>query len=143
VTPGERRRIDYTTTDGKPATGWLILPPGYRAGTRYPMVLWVYAGTVMGPKPPSATGLNRTSTFNLQVAAAHGYVVLLPSMPLAPMPQEGPDWTPSDPFLDIPKGVLPAIDKVVELSDRYRSLGPLYVASPKLRSMAAAKSRFF
>ena len=35
------------------------------------------------------------------------------------------------------------IGKVVELSDGYSSLGPLYVASPKLRSMAAAKSRFF
>ena len=35
------------------------------------------------------------------------------------------------------------IDKVVELSDRYSALGPLYVASPKLRSLAVSRGKFF
>jgi 3-hydroxyacyl-CoA dehydrogenase / enoyl-CoA hydratase / 3-hydroxybutyryl-CoA epimerase / enoyl-CoA isomerase len=35
------------------------------------------------------------------------------------------------------------LDKVVELSDRYAHLGPLYVASDELRRKAASSSRFF
>src|SRR5205807_903860 len=44
-----------------------------------------------------------------QLLAARGYVVLVPSMP---WPLRG---TISDPFLEVTKGVLPAIDKVIEI----------------------------
>lgn len=114
IVPGEVRRIDYRTTDGRDVKGWLLLPPGYQPGRQYPMVVWVYAGAMMGDRPPRLTGLNQPDTFNMQVAAAHGYVVLFPSMPLEPSPEDA-EWAPSDPFLDLPKGVLPAVDKVIEL----------------------------
>src|SRR5262249_56619992 len=58
--------------------------------------------------------LNNFSSFNMQVAAAHGYVVMFPSMPLKPDPEQD-GWAASDPYMDLPKGVLPAIDKVIDM----------------------------
>lgn len=50
---------------------------------------------------------------NMQLLAARGYAVLMPSMPLRPSPGDG--GPASDPYMELTKGVLPAIDKVIEL----------------------------
>ncbi len=114
IVPGDVRRIDYRTTDGKEVGGWLLLPPGHEQGRRCPLLVWVYAGSMMGRRPPGLASLNLPEPFNMQVAAARGYAVLFPSMPLAP-PPEFAGGAPSDPFLDLPKGVLPAVDKAIDL----------------------------
>jgi dipeptidyl aminopeptidase/acylaminoacyl peptidase len=72
-------------------------------------VTWVYGGLmVRDANTPLASKLS-TRPLNLELLAAHGYVVLLPSIPLAPF------GTKSDPWLEIPKGVLPCVDKLIEL----------------------------
>ena len=87
-TEGELRKITYRGLDGKDVKGWLILPVGYQEGRRYPLVTWVYAGTVFGDRPPAETSINNIpsgdDTLAKQLLAAHGYAVLLPSMPLPP-----------------------------------------------------------
>lgn len=103
------KRIEYVGLDGQKLTGWLLLPTEYQQGRRYPTVVWVYAGdNYSDNSPPFWVSLNSSSTFNLQLLAAHGYAVLMPSMPLKP------EGIASDPYQDLPNGVLPAIDKAIE-----------------------------
>ncbi|MEP7383593.1 MAG: prolyl oligopeptidase family serine peptidase [Gemmatimonadota bacterium] len=107
IAPAEAKSIEYTSLDGKKLRAWLVLPYGYQAGKRYPLLTWVYAGSVAGARPPLS--INSTSSLNLESPAGHGYAVLIPSMPL------NPEGAVDDPMLRLPNGVLPAVDKVVEL----------------------------
>lgn len=109
VDQGEIRRIAYQSLDGKDLIAQLILPINYQSGKRYPLITWVYAGITYGDEPPANTKLSNASSLNLQLLAARGFAVLLPSMPLG---QEG---EASDPYFELTKGVLPAIDKAIEL----------------------------
>jgi dipeptidyl aminopeptidase/acylaminoacyl peptidase len=115
VAEGQRRILNYQTLDGKEAKGWLVLPLNYQSGKRYPLVTWVYAGTVYGDKEPSFSLLNYSDAlWTMQLFAARGYAVLLPSMPLKPEP-DGKENKGSDPYMELTKGVLPAVDKAIEL----------------------------
>ena len=38
----DKRLVTYTREDGVPLSGTLYLPPGYRSGTRLPVVMWAY-----------------------------------------------------------------------------------------------------
>ncbi|MPY86959.1 MAG: prolyl oligopeptidase family serine peptidase [Luteitalea sp.] len=109
VAEGEVRQIAYRSLDGQDLKAWILLPPGYTDTERYPLVTWVYAGSMAGDKPSSLARINNGLGLNLQLLAAHGYAVLLPSMPLEP------EGSPSDPYMELTKGVLPAVDKAIEL----------------------------
>lgn len=106
---GEIRVIDYRSSDGEPLRAQVILPPGYREGQRYPLITWVYPRTSI--RGPTGYFLDRHmgGFYNLYLYAARGYVVLIPSMPLR---REG---MRNDTYLDIPSGVLPAVERLVEL----------------------------
>jgi dipeptidyl aminopeptidase/acylaminoacyl peptidase len=109
VGEGELARIDYRGIDGQDLVGWAILPFRYKKGERYPMVVWVHGGLTFGVEPPNYLNvLNSDHPLNLQLLAAHGYVVLMPSMPQKSVSE-------TEPYLDLMKGVLPAVDKVIEL----------------------------
>jgi dipeptidyl aminopeptidase/acylaminoacyl peptidase len=108
VAEGDFRPIDYTSLNGAPLKGWLMLPYGYEPGKRYPLLVWVYEGTLYGKTPPGDEGIDSYDALNLQIPAAKGYAVLFPSMPHA---SEG---VPEDPLLRLPEGVLPAVDRAVE-----------------------------
>jgi dipeptidyl aminopeptidase/acylaminoacyl peptidase len=109
IAEGKTRKIEYRGLDGQDLKAWVILPIGYQEGEKYPLVTWVYAGSVAGDKPTLLANLNEAISLNLQLLAAHGYAVLLPSMPLS---EEG---VTSDPYMELSKGVLPAVDKAIEL----------------------------
>jgi dipeptidyl aminopeptidase/acylaminoacyl peptidase len=109
IAPGECRRIEYRSLDGEALGAWLILPPDYQEGRRYPVITWVYPGSIAGPTPRYLNDISLSNALNLQIPAAQGYVILCPSMPLAPEGQ------PDDPMLRLPNGVLPAVERVVEL----------------------------
>ncbi len=116
IAEGESRLIKYRSLDGQELKAWLTLPPDYQSGKRYPLVTWVYAGSMAGDAPSAYTQLGSPYGWwvNLQLLAARGYAVLIPSMPLKPQP-DGKDNPGSDPLLELTKGVLPAVDKVIEL----------------------------
>ena len=109
VAEGEFKSFEYTSLNGEKLKGWMILPFGYDPSKTYPVIAWVYAGSVYHERPPTYFGVNSSLSLNLQIPAAQGYVVLLPSMPLV---EEG---LTEDPMLRLPEGVLPAIDKLVEM----------------------------
>lgn len=124
ISQGEFRRIDYRGLDGQDLKGWVILPVNYEAGKRYPLVTWVYAGMTVGERPSHMAQLNMPHSLNQQLLAARGYAVLIPSMPLKP------EGETTDPYLELTKGVLPAVDKVIELgiadSKRLAVMGQSY-----------------
>jgi dipeptidyl aminopeptidase/acylaminoacyl peptidase len=108
IAEGRYRKIEYRSLDGEQLTGWIILPPDYREGARYPLVTWVYAGAVYRDQEPHY-GIASNNSLNVQLFAGQGYAVLLPSMPL------GAEGTIDDPMLRLSSGVLPAVDKAIEL----------------------------
>jgi dipeptidyl aminopeptidase/acylaminoacyl peptidase len=109
IDEGELRNVEYRTADGQDLTAWLILPFGFREKIRYPVVVWVYPETIYGPSCSTTCKINSDATLNLQLLAARGYVVLLPSMPLKPRGEA------SDPYFELTNGVIPAVDKLVEI----------------------------
>jgi dipeptidyl aminopeptidase/acylaminoacyl peptidase len=118
---GDVRVIDYRSTDGAPLKAQVILPPGYREGRPYPLITWVYPRNhISGPEGYYVLK-HMPGFYNLYLYAARGYVVLIPSMPLR---REG---TRNETYADIPGGVLPAVERLVELGiadpDRVGVLG--------------------
>jgi dipeptidyl aminopeptidase/acylaminoacyl peptidase len=85
-------------------------------GRKYPLLTWVYSGEVFTPQW-SAEKFSRGdqtiadfSQENMQLAAAHGYAVLFPSMPARESEDGG-----RDEMLSLLNGVMPAVDKAIEL----------------------------
>jgi dipeptidyl aminopeptidase/acylaminoacyl peptidase len=109
IATGSQRIISYRGADGDSLKGLVLLPPDYQASRLYPTIVWVYGGTLVRDSG-GVFNKNLTHPFNMQPLAARGYVVLIPSIPLQP------EGRKSDPYLDIPKGVLPAVDRLVQLS---------------------------
>lgn len=105
---GERRIIDYSSTVGTPLKAAVILPPDYRPGRRYPVLTWVYGGYQVSGLDDFWLNRYAPGIYNLQLYAAHGYVVLVPSIPTA---RDGKE----DVYASFPSGVMPAIDKLVAL----------------------------
>lgn len=99
--------ISYVTTDGKPLTAWLLLPPDYEPGIKLPVITIVYPGTVYGATEPSSLSAYRTDFEHPQLFASLGYGVLLPSMPPPKDPMD------SHALGSLASGVLPALDAVV------------------------------
>jgi len=121
VLEGALEPIDYTSLNGEKLKGWVLLPIGYEKGKKYPTVVWVYPGSVFrGQKPYMAEAAHGLS-LNMQIPASRGFAVLFPSMPLK---EEG---EADDPMLRLPEGVLPALDRAVELGfsdpDRFFVMG--------------------
>lgn len=116
IVRSKRQWIAYAGLGGDSLQGVVLLPNGYLPGRRYPTVTWVYAGEVYDSLlvvSPEAPLLNVTSgnPFTLELLAARGFAVLLPSMPLAPSGR----GIASNPYLDMTAGVLPALDRIVQL----------------------------
>ena len=109
IAEGRRMLISYRSADGEALEGLVILPPAYEPGRRYPVATWVYGGLrIRGSDTPLASKKS-TRPLNLELLAGHGYVVLIPSIPLAPFGQK------SEPRAAIPKAVLPCVDRLIEL----------------------------
>ena len=68
LTMNEPEEIWYTSFDGKKIQGWILTPPSFEAGTKYPLILQIHGG------PHAAYG--NTFTHEFQWMAAKGYVVL-------------------------------------------------------------------
>ncbi len=104
------RHFSYKGLDGQELNAWILLPPDYQEGIRYPTVVHVYAGVILGDRePPRAFALNRDLFANYHALTGQGYAVLYPSIPLESTGQ------PSDPYAELSKGVLPAVNKAIDL----------------------------
>jgi dipeptidyl aminopeptidase/acylaminoacyl peptidase len=115
VQRGERRWISYVSTAGGTLKALLLLPSTPQPRNGYPLVAWVYGGFTWGDTlylgPGAYLKVTGGNTYSLQLLAARGYAVLLPSLPLGPM-GEG---ARGEPFSAMLQGLLPAVDKTIEL----------------------------
>lgn len=106
IRAGTWRRLDYQMSEGSSQIAWALLPPNFNPGQRYPTIVFVYPGRVQSATPP-ASAINSDRFLNPQIAAAQGYVVLFPSIPLG---QEG---RADDPLLKLTSGVIPGVDAAI------------------------------
>jgi dipeptidyl aminopeptidase/acylaminoacyl peptidase len=68
LTMNEPEEFWYSSFDGRRIQGWILKPPSFSAGTKYPLVLQIHGG------PHTAYG--NTFTHEFQWMAAKGYVVV-------------------------------------------------------------------
>jgi dipeptidyl aminopeptidase/acylaminoacyl peptidase/roadblock/LC7 domain-containing protein len=101
---GQSRLIDFRSADNRDLRAALLLPPDYSEGTRYPVVVWVYASE-FGSRYVHSFGLTDEPAFNMQMLATRGYAVLIPDMPVST----------GTPLADMMKTVMPAIDRLIDL----------------------------
>ncbi len=116
---GSARVINWLSDDGDVLHGALLLPIGYQDGKRYPLIVYVYGGSLLSNKL-DLFGLAGRGPFNMQLLATRGYAVLLPDAP----------QRLGTPMLDLAKTVLPGVNKVVEMGiadpDRLGVMGHSY-----------------
>ena len=119
-----RQYVTYKRADGVTLSGTLYLPPGYKQGTKVPLVMWAYprefgdadsASQVTG-SPNSFTLLRGTSHMFLLLS---GYAIFdNPTMPII-----GPGETANDTYVEqLVASAQAAVDKVVQMgvTDRDR-----------------------
>ena len=70
---GDETEVTWTSTDGRQVGGVLVKPVGYRAGTRYPLIVSLHGG------PAAADVLSFNGGYGAQVYAGAGYAVLMPN----------------------------------------------------------------
>ena len=105
-------KVSYRSLNGRDLKAWLMLPANYQPGKRLPTLLFVYAGSMVSPEALRPSTIHRpgsSSFLNMQLAVANGFAVLIPSMPLDEASEA------DDPLLRLTDGVIPAIDKAVDL----------------------------
>ena len=95
--------LEYRSLDGERRQAALLLPAGYKEGSRVPVIVIVYGGSFQ------SNDLHRFGvTHDLlhgQLLASHGYAVLCPDVPLKE----------NDPLKQLPGLVLPAITRLIDL----------------------------
>jgi dipeptidyl aminopeptidase/acylaminoacyl peptidase len=103
---GTTRLIEWRSTDdGRRLEGAVLLPPGYRPGVRYPMIVNVYGG-LMRSGSLNRFGLIGPGVDNMQALATRGFVVLAPDAPY----RRGATL-----MRDLASSILPGVTKAVEL----------------------------
>jgi len=70
---GDEEEITWKSTDGTMVGGVLVKPVGYKAGTRYPLIVAIHGG------PAAADLLGFNGGYGSQVYAGAGYMVLMPN----------------------------------------------------------------
>jgi dipeptidyl aminopeptidase/acylaminoacyl peptidase len=83
----------------------LLLPSDYQEGKRYPLVVWVYGGSLLSDNFDHFGFAGGPVPVNAQLLATRGYAVLVPDSPQ----REGTAMA------DLAKTVLPGINKVIEM----------------------------
>lgn len=98
---GEARFVESRTAEGQRLRGILMLPADYEAEKRYPLVTLIYPGDNLS----SFVYYFGFGDTIVHLLATRGYAVLCADVPLES----------NEPLKEIPKLVLPTIDKVIEM----------------------------
>jgi len=139
--------ITYQRKDGVKLSGTLYLPPGYKPGTRLPVIMWAYPREFGDPDSASQiTGSPNRFTivtgYSQLFLLLSGYAILdNPTMPIV-----GPGETANDHYVEqLVASAEAAIDKVVEMGvgdrDRFGVGGHSYGAF--MTANLLAHSRLF
>lgn len=109
--------VTYQRKDGVKLSATLYLPPGYKPGTRLPVIMWAYPREFGDPDSASqitgsANRFTLVSGYSHQFLLLSGYAIFdNPAMPIV-----GPGETANDHYVDqLVASAEAAIDKVVEM----------------------------
>jgi dipeptidyl aminopeptidase/acylaminoacyl peptidase len=119
-----RQYVTYKRNDGVTLSGTLYLPPGYKQGTKVPLVMWAYPRE-FGDADSASQVTGSPNSFTLLRGASHMFLLLSgyaifdnPTMPII-----GPGETANDTYVEqLVASAQAAIDKVVAMgvTDRDR-----------------------
>lgn len=84
IAPVKTERRWITTSDNKKMMEWVVYPPGFDPGKKYPTLLYCQGG------PQSATTQFFSYRWNFQLMASQGYIIVVPSR--RGMPGFGTAW---------------------------------------------------
>jgi dipeptidyl aminopeptidase/acylaminoacyl peptidase len=96
--------VHHLGLQGRSLVSWLYLPPG-RAGERLPVIVRPYLGDTY-PTAPGDYPLQAGFYQNLRMLTAHGYAVLLPSLPNPPEGMTDPGARLAERILDVLQAAL-------------------------------------
>lgn len=71
IEPGAVDYVQFKSKDGTRVGAYLIKPPGYKAGVKYPTILWLHGGPTLSHQAEF--------DFRAQILAANGFVVVQPN----------------------------------------------------------------
>ncbi|MEO8430644.1 MAG: prolyl oligopeptidase family serine peptidase [Acidobacteriota bacterium] len=116
---GQAKLIEWRSLTGEPLKGALLLPPGYKAGQRLPLIVFVYGGDY-GSRYLNRFGFWGLPALNCHIFATRGYAILSPDAPIREgMPME-------DLMGTVMPGVNAAIDQGYADPDRLAVMGQSY-----------------
>lgn len=133
---GTAQVIEWESADGEPLRGALLLPPGYEPGTRLPLMVSVYGGS-MGSRAVTRFGgeMGSVPLFNMHVLTTRGFAVLFPDAPIRV----------GTPVRDLMATVMPGVDAAIAggwaAPDRMAIMGQSYGAYNAL-AMITRTDRF-
>ncbi|KTE05784.1 hypothetical protein ATE67_19425 [Sphingopyxis sp. H050] len=104
---GERVLLDYVGTKGEPLKAVALMPPGYSSDVKYPVLTWVYPGYRVSGADTHVLDPYLPGIYNLQLYAARGYIVLVPSL------SRGAPKTDENPFAQITAETHAALDALI------------------------------
>jgi dipeptidyl aminopeptidase/acylaminoacyl peptidase len=112
-----RQYVTYKRKDGVTLSGTLYLPPGYKQGTRVPLIMWAYPRE-FGDADSASQVTGSPNSFTLIRGGSHMFLLLSgyaifdnPTMPII-----GPGETANDTYVEqLVSSAEAAVDKVVEM----------------------------
>jgi dipeptidyl aminopeptidase/acylaminoacyl peptidase len=119
-----RQYVTYKRNDGVTLSGTLYLPPGYKQGTKLPVIMWAYPRE-FGDADSASQVTGSPNSFTVMRGGSHMFLLLSgyaifdnPTMPII-----GPGETANDTYVEqLVASAQAAVDKVVEMgvADRER-----------------------
>jgi len=123
IQPAVARPLHYRVSGGREVTSWLYLPSGASTDEKRALLVVPYPGQSYGAEPPLAAGpASERFEINVQLLAAQGYAVLLPSLPS----ESGPEKEPPAFIADVDDAVDAAVATGTVDSDRIALWGHSY-----------------
>jgi dipeptidyl aminopeptidase/acylaminoacyl peptidase len=115
IAMSEHRIFTYQSSSGRLLRADILLPYNYVPGIRYPTVVVVYGGRIIGSPPTDFDERQDASSLNELILAGHGYAVLNPSMPLDSVAARDSVSTDDGPMWHLNDGVDAAVDSAIAL----------------------------
>lgn len=106
IVTGKEEYFRYSGLDGQEYGGWLLTPPANTAARDLPLIVDIYPGFVHD-QGTSPFAILSSSSLNPHLFAAHGYAVLLPSVP------DINSFRGAERLRALTIGILPAVDSLI------------------------------
>jgi dipeptidyl aminopeptidase/acylaminoacyl peptidase len=102
---GRDQLVEWRSSGGEKLQGALLLPSNYEKGRKYPLIVWIYGGSMESNYKNNYGLWPFGATDNMQLYATRGYAVLFPDCPIKT----------GTAMRDLADTILPGIKKVIDM----------------------------